>query len=138
MALALDFDAVIGFLDRSDALHAAATARLGVALGAGTPLIVSVITYAEVMTGAKRGRHDESLVRGFFADLVADVVAVELPTAERAAELRGRHRALRMPDALILATAELHDRVDQLLCADRRMACLEGLDLRVDLLDESP
>jgi predicted nucleic acid-binding protein len=33
------------------------------------------------------------------------VVAIDRPLARRAAQLRGRHRSLRLPDALSLATA---------------------------------
>jgi predicted nucleic acid-binding protein len=71
-------------------------------------LAVSVVTIAETLTGAKLGHHDETIVRRFLAAVVGTRLPVDEQVAERAAELRGCDRALRMPDALILATAELH------------------------------
>ena len=69
---------------------------------------VSVVTVAELLTGAKLGHHDERTVRRFFAQGVSRRIALDEPAAERAAELRATHKALRMPDALILATADLN------------------------------
>jgi hypothetical protein len=39
-----------------------------------------------------------------------------------------------MPDALILATADLHDEVDTVLCADGDWPKVKGLSCAVDLL----
>lgn len=118
MAVALDSSVVIGFLDRGDALHHVADSRIRGLLAEGGQLYVSAVTYAEVLTGVKLGRHDEGLVRGFFADLVSSVMPVDLAVAERAAELRGDRKALKMPDALILAGAELDSEVERIVCAD--------------------
>lgn len=136
MAVVLDSDAVIGFLDKSDALHSAAEAKIKELLVQGEPLIVSVVTFAEVLTGAKLGNHDEEAVRGFFDDLTTERVPVELEVAERAAELRGQRRSLRMPDALVLATADRHAEVHLVVCGDKRAMQLEGLDCAVELLRE--
>ncbi|MBS1862403.1 MAG: PIN domain-containing protein [Actinobacteria bacterium] len=98
-------------------------------------MLASVVSFAEVLTGAHRLHHDEeALVRGFFADLVAEVLPVEVATAERAAELRSASRSLRMPDALIAATADAHPDVDLLLTGDSGLASLRGLGCRVRLL----
>lgn len=118
MAVALDSNAVIGFLDSSDAFHPAADERIRELLAEGQNLCASVVTYAEVLTGAKLGHHDEGVVRGFFEELVTWVMPVELPVAERAAELRADRKVLQMPDALILAGADLAGEVDRILCAD--------------------
>lgn len=118
MAVALDSNAVIGFLDRGDALHEAADNRIRELLGEGQNLHASVVTYAEVLTGAKLGHHDEGVVRGFFEELASRVMPVELPVAARAAELRAERTALKMPDALILAGAELDEEVEAILCSD--------------------
>ncbi len=134
MAVALDSDVVVGFLDESDALHPKAAARIRELLGRGDTLLASVVTYAEVLTGAKLGHHDEPIVRGFFGDLVTEIVPVDLETAERAAELRSRRRSLRMPDALILASADLHSEVGLIICGDRKAMRLEGLSCEVELL----
>jgi predicted nucleic acid-binding protein len=104
----LDSAAVAGFLDRDDVFHEAADATIR-ALAGRERLIVSVITYAELLTGVGLGHHAGSTVRGFFADLVDEVHVVDRTIADRAAEMRAAKSSLRMPDALILATADVHD-----------------------------
>lgn len=58
MAVVLDSDAVVGFLDRDDALHTAADAAIRDVIGEHR-ILVSAVTYAEVLTGARLGHHDE-------------------------------------------------------------------------------
>lgn len=135
MAIALDSDAVIAFLDRNDALHAAARKSIGGLLAAGEPLVVSVVTFSEVLAGAKLGHHDEDVVRGFFRDLVGETVPVDSSVGERAADLRSQRPSLRMPDALILATADLHTDVERLVCGDRQATKIDALRCEVDLLE---
>lgn len=52
------------------------------------------------------------------------VVPLTEATAERAAELRARHERLRLPDAIVLATAQEHG--GELLSYDRRLSQLAG------------
>ncbi len=133
MAVVLDSAAVVAFLDRDDALHAAAAEAIREHV-TGEPLLASVVSFAEVLTGAHLLHHDEALVRGFFADLVAEILPVEIATAERAAELRAASKSLRMPDALIAATADGHPDADLLLTGDSGLASVRGLGCRVRLL----
>jgi predicted nucleic acid-binding protein len=133
VAVILDSAAVAAFLDRDDALHAPAAAAIRERV-VEEPLLASVVSFAEVLTGAHLSHHDEALVRGFFADLVAEILPVEMETAERAAELRSASRSLRMPDALIAATADAHPDVDLLLTGDSGLASVRGLACRVRLL----
>lgn len=134
MAVVLDSDAIIGFLNREDALHARASSRIRTLLGDRRALFASVVTYAEVMTGVHAARHAEQTVREFFETVVASLLPVTVTEAERAAELRGERRGLRLPDALILATADLHADVDLLLCGDRQAMKVPRLGCRVELL----
>ncbi len=133
MAVVLDSDAVIGFLDRGDPLHAAADAAVRESAAKG-PLLASVVTYAEVLTGARMGHQEESLVEGFFADLISALLTVDAQVADRAARLRAESRSLRMPDALILATADLDPNVELLVSGDAAGAKLRGLSCDVRLL----
>jgi len=71
--------------------------------------------------GAGLGHHDLTAVRGFFADLVDAVYDVDRTVAERAAELRTVKPSLEMPDALVLATADVHN-VDVVITGDHRWA----------------
>ena len=132
MAVVLDSDAVVGFLDRDDALHDAADAAIRDVRE--QRLLVSVVTYAEVLTGARLGHHDEGQVRGFFAQLISEVLPVDMTIADKAAEFRSRHKPLRMPDALILATAETNPDADLIVTGDAQAPKVPGLDCAIRLL----
>ena len=134
MAVVLDSSAVIGFLDRDDALHEAA-ARAVRELGREQRLAVSVVTYAEVLTGARLGHHDEERVAGFFADLISEVIPVDVAVAETAADIRARLKSLRMPDALILATAEVRPDVGLVISGDLSASRVPALDTQIRLLN---
>jgi predicted nucleic acid-binding protein len=133
VAVVLDSDAVAGFLDRRDALHEAADSAIR-ELVHDQRLLVSVVTYAEVLTGARLGHHDEDQVRGFFSGLISEVLPVDVAVADAAAELRSRRKSLRMPDALILATAEVQPGVDLVVTGDTQVAKVSGLNCKVRLL----
>lgn len=137
MAVALDSSAIVAFLDRDDALHVAAEARLIDLLGKER-LLASVVSYAEVITGAKLGHHSEEKVRGFFSEVISEIAPVSIEVADRAAELRARGKALQMPDALILATADLDPEVKLLICGDEKVAKTRGLNCRIELLHPMP
>jgi predicted nucleic acid-binding protein len=133
VAVVLDSAAVVAFLDQDDALHAAADDAIR-KLIADHRFFASAVTFAEVLAGAHLQHHDEEVVRGFFDDLVAEILPVETVTAERAARLRADHKPLRMPDALILAAADGHPGVDVILTGDAEFGSVRGLSCRVNLL----
>ena len=68
---------------------------------------ISVITWTEVMVGAKDDG-EAARLKNFL--LQWPVLDVNLRVAEQAAEFR-RKTGVRVPDALIWATAKCHDRV---------------------------
>jgi predicted nucleic acid-binding protein len=80
---------------------------------------VPASAYAECLVGpARRGRDATRVVDAFLADMAADVEPITRQLAARAAELRARHGGrLRLPDALVLATA-IHLRADRVLTTD--------------------
>ena len=135
MAVVLDSDAVVAFLDRGDALHEAADEAIRDLLSKDR-LFASAVTYAEVLTGARLGRHDEKRVRGFFADLVSEILPIDDKVADKAADLRSKRKSLRMPDALVLATAELHPEVGLVVTGDQRAAKTAASSFKVKLLRE--
>jgi predicted nucleic acid-binding protein len=115
----LDAGVIIGVLDATDAHHGAARAALSAAVERGDALAVPASAYAECLVGpARRGRDAMRAVDRFLLDLPADVEPITRQLATRAAELRARHRRLRLPDALVLATA-IHLRADRVLTTDR-------------------
>jgi predicted nucleic acid-binding protein len=133
VAVVLDSGVVVGFLDRQDALHGAADAAVR-ELVRGQRMVASVVTYAEVLTGARLGHHNEDDVAGFFAGLLSSVLPVDVAVAEKAADLRSRFKALRLPDALILATAETDPEVDLIVTGDQQLTKVSGLRVNVQLL----
>jgi predicted nucleic acid-binding protein len=136
VAVVLDSSVVIGFLDRSDELHGAADEAIRDLLGSHR-LFVSVITYAEVLTGARLGHHNEEYVAGFFADLVSSVLPVDVPIGDCAARLRAQTKSLAMPDALIAATAEINGEVELLVSGDGDVVKAKGLGCPVQLVGGS-
>jgi predicted nucleic acid-binding protein len=121
----LDSNTVIGFLDADDRLHQAADVAVRAAATEHV-FAVSVVTVAELLTGAKLSHHDERTVRRFFAQTVSRRIALDEPAAERAAELRAAQKTLKMPDALILATADLN--ADVVLTGDEQWLKASGLN----------
>lgn len=133
----LDSPIIVGFLDADDALHEIAVSRLREIVGSH-PLAASVISYAELMTGVSLGHHSHERVDRFFDALVKDLLPVDREVAARAATLRGKRISLRMPDALILATADLHEDIDTIVCADDDWPKVKGLSCKVELLKPVP
>ena len=129
----LDSTVIVGFLDADDALHDVSVARLKEIAGSH-PLLASVISYAEVMTGVSLGHHPQERVDGFFNVLIKDLLPVDRPVAVRAAELRGKRKSLPMPDALILATADLQPEIETVICADSDWPKVKGLSCQIELL----
>lgn len=124
----LDSSVVVAFLNGDDALHEPADRAVRDA-AREHGLAVSTVTVMEVLTGAKLGRHDETLMRRFLAEVVGSRLPVDEHVAERAAELRAANRALRTPDALILATGDLH--ADLVVTGDARWAKVRDVSCAV-------
>lgn len=104
----LDAGVVIGVIERTDAHHDAAHGAIQSALRAGRRLILPSAAYAEVLVKpSQAGDESVSVVDEFIDALPAIVEPITRPIAGAAARLRARHgRALRLPDALVIATAQ--------------------------------
>lgn len=116
--IALDADVIIAFLDPSDAQHAQAVELLRKHLADGDDILIAATVYAEVIVKPLQHGTDDT-VDQFLAAVNAHVVDVDRALARRAAQLRGRHGALRLPDALSLAAALVSDA--RLLTLDRAL-----------------
>jgi predicted nucleic acid-binding protein len=121
----LDASVVIAHFDPADALHDAATTALIEC--AADDLRLPASAYAESLVDpARKGKLDEA--RNAFAELELQIVPIDGPVAERAAEIRGRERSLRLPDALVLACGEILG-ADAILTADRRWRRFKNVKL---------
>jgi predicted nucleic acid-binding protein len=101
----LDASVVIALLDARDAHHAAAVTAIGQARR--EDLVLPASAYAEVLVDPwRRGQDAVAVVRRFVTDLGIRIEPLRADVAERAARLRADHATLRLPDALVLATAD--------------------------------
>jgi predicted nucleic acid-binding protein len=125
--VALAADVVIAFLDPSDAQHQRAVEILAERLASGDDVLIAATVYAEVIVRPLQHGTDGT-VDEFLAAIGAQVVNVDRALARRAAELRARHGALRLPDALSLATALASDA--ELLTLDRALQRIADRELQ--------
>jgi predicted nucleic acid-binding protein len=117
--VALDASVVIGLLESTDAHHERAIEALQECEGA--PFSMAASAYSEVLVRPLL-MGSEGAVEAFVEDLLVEIVPLDRAIARRAAELRAEHERLRLPDAVVLASAE--SREARLLTFDERLAQL--------------
>ena len=124
MALtAVDTSVLIALLDPDDVHHQAARAALDA--HAEDDLRIPAHTLAEALVHPARAGQDRE-ARRLFASLEIAVDPIDEATAVAAAKLRAKHgNALRMPDALVLAYADVR-KAKRVLTADARWTSWSG------------
>jgi predicted nucleic acid-binding protein len=128
----LDASVVLALFDPKDALHTAATAAARNQRNAGATFLLPATVLTEVLVGAARMNAAEmdkarrQAVAAFGAPWPSDE-----RVAVAAALRRARHRTLRLPDALVLATADVAA-ADMVLTGDQRW---RNLDPRVEVIE---
>lgn len=121
--LILDASVLIGLLDAGDAHHARAVSDVESADLAGRALVAPASVYSEALVAfARAGRLGDA--RDAIAAMGIAVAPMTAAIAEQAAELRADHNWLRLPDAIVVASARALDA--QLLTYDDRLARLAG------------
>lgn len=122
-SLILDASVLIGLLDTADAHHNRSLDDVETADRVGRQLLLPASAYSETLVAfARAGRLAEA--RQAIADMGITVMPLTETIAERAAELRADHERLRLPDAIVLASAQ--EEQGELLSYDRRLAQLAG------------
>jgi predicted nucleic acid-binding protein len=117
--LILDASVLIGLLDSADCQHDRAVHAVDQADRANQELLAPASAYGEALVAFARASRIRD-AREAISGMGITVVPLTGPIAERAAELRAAHASLRLPDALVLATA--HEREGELLTYDDRLA----------------
>jgi uncharacterized protein len=118
-ALILDASVLIGLLDTADTHHSRAIDAAEAADRTGRQLLLPASAYSETLVAFARARRlDEA--REAIVAMGITVVPLTDTIAELAAELRARHNRLRLPDAIVLATAQ--ELGATLLSYDRRLS----------------
>lgn len=126
----LDAGVIIGFLDANDAHHAAAHSALSDARTRNDRLVIPASAFAETLVGPSRKGTATVAAVCDLADRVP--IAIEPLDAEiaiAAAAIRARHQSLKLPDALVIATAS-HLDADHLITTDRQWPSRTKLKLR--------
>jgi len=129
----LDAGVIIGFLDADDAHHGTARAALTRALDERDKLAMAASALAECLVGpAKHGDASIRTVRDALDRLPVEIVDLNTEIATEAARIRSRHRSLRLPDALVIATAAMSN-ADQLVTTDRRWPPHQAMKLELKI-----
>ena len=129
----VDAGVIIAFLDGDDAHHDAARSALSNALDNAERLSIAASALAECLVGpARRSTKAVELVRTVIDRLPVSVVHLDEEIATQAAMLRARHRSLKLPDALVIATAE-HSSADHLITTDRKWPTAKAMKLTVSI-----
>ncbi len=118
----LDAGVLIAILEQTDAHHGSARRAVAEARSRGDRLVLPAAAYAEVLVNpSQRGAEAVATVDAFVDALPAPIEPITRDIAAAAAMLRARHgRALRLPDALILATARIMG-ADRVITTDSRL-----------------
>lgn len=119
--LILDASVLIGLLDKADRHHERAVADVEAAALAGDELVAPASAYSEALVAFARAHRVED-ARDAVEGMGIVVAPMDANIAERASELRARHERLRLPDAIMLATAHVLD--GRLLAYDERLGRL--------------
>lgn len=119
--LILDASVLIGLLDTADAHHAQAIQDTEAADQTGRPLLVPASAYSEALVAFARANRIKD-AREAITAMGLTITPLTATIAERAAELRARHERLRLPDAIVLASA--HELDGELLSYDHNLVRL--------------
>lgn len=112
----LDASVVIALLQVDDRKHEAAVEAFERCSDAD--LVLPASAYAEILVmPMRRGAAAVATTEGFLTERDVGIHPVTRELARRAAELRAHHPALRLPDALVIATGDVLDAA--VLSADR-------------------
>lgn len=92
---------------------------------------IAASALAESLVGpARRSPKAIELVRTVIDRLPVAVVELDAEIATQAAVLRAQHRSLKLPEALVIATAAISD-TDRLITTDRRWPSAKAMRVTV-------
>ncbi len=127
----LDAGVIIGFLDADDAHHVAARTVFADALDVGDRLGLAASALAECLVApSRRSPRAVRTVRDAIERLPVSIIDLDAEIAAKAALLRALHRSLRLPDALVIATADVVG-ATRLVTTDQRWPTARAMKLSV-------
>lgn len=119
----LDTSVVLALLDPDDALHSPSAREVTGRRGSAATFVLPASVLAELLVGAAN-RGDLDKVRQNVVGAFGPVRVLDEAVAVAAAVRRSRHPSLRLPDALVLATADVVG-AEAVLTGDRRWGALD-------------
>ncbi|MEX2373506.1 MAG: PIN domain-containing protein [Dehalococcoidia bacterium] len=130
----LDAGVVIAFVSAADVHRERARDAMAVARSRGDDIVLPASAYGEALVGPTRsGPAAIRRLQTFLVRLPVRVVSLDPAMAEAAARLWADHGArLKLPDALVLATASVLD-ADYIITTDRRWPTRAALGLRAEI-----
>lgn len=130
----LDASIVLALFDPQDSLHVPASAAARRRRDAGDQFLLPASVLAEVLVGAaRRGDGELATRRALATAAFGPPYQINEEVAVAAARRRARHRSLRLPDALVLATADVAE-ADAVITGDKRW---QGVDPRVEVIKQA-
>lgn len=129
----IDAGVLIGFLDRTDAHHAASYDALTGALDRYDRIVLPASAYGEALVGpSRRGSKAVTVVEQLVERVPIEIEPLSQAIARTAAMIRAKHRSIRLPDALVIATAKELD-ADLLVTTDHGWPTRAKLGLRATI-----
>jgi len=130
-SVVLDTSVVLALFDPADALHACSVQAARRRRDAGDGFLLPATVLAEGLVGAARRSEEEvDTRRRLTTAAFGSPYPVDGAVAVAAALRRARHQSLRLPDALVLATADVVN-AETILTGDRRW---KDFDSRVEVV----
>lgn len=132
--IVFDAGVLIGFLDRDDAHHGAARQTIKEHRDRRDRLTLPASALAETLVDpSRRGPGVATQMRDVLDRVPIEVLDLSAEIAMAAAGLRAHHQAMKLPDALVIATAIAHE-ADVLVTTDRRWPTRARLGFRGEIV----
>lgn len=129
--IVLDAGVVVGIGSAEDSFHRSSRAAVTRARHRRIRLVLPVTAYSEALVHpVRQGRDAVDAVERFVSDVPLHLHPIDVEIARLAARLREVHHALRLPDALVIATG-LAMGADEVITTDARWPVVDGITVRV-------
>ena len=123
----IDTGVFIALLDSDDVHHEVATTFWTSSRVHGDRFAMSATAFAECLVKPFRDNPETvTAIRDLFRRIPIEIVQLNDVVAEKAAEIRASHPSLRLPDAMVIASAIVGN-ADQLVTTDRKWPTAQKL-----------
>ncbi len=129
--IVLDAGVVVSVGSVEDSFHRSSREAVSRARQDRIRLVLPVSAYSEALVHpVRQGKDAVDAVERFVSDVPLHLHPIDIDIARLAARLRAVHRALRLPDALVIATG-MAVGADEVITTDARWPMVDGIVVRV-------